>query len=253
MAWSAVATAQYTWQNRRLTTLRWSARERRWHHRWPQGRVIDTMWWRSPEAWATHGGMYDMDDLLWRRYRPGPGDVVVDVGAGNGGETFSLSPMVGPAGRVIAVEAAPLPFQRLQELCRINGWRNVECQHVALGAESGTVSISDSEDWIVGNVYEAGGVEVRAVTLDELCVELGVDHIGWLKMNIEGAEKDAVRGMAQMAPHISHLTISCHDFLGTEWGRSREQVMASLLALGFSVERHEGDDPVFNNYFYAWH
>lgn len=253
LAWSAVASVAQTARERQVTTLRWVPGEGRWHHRWPEGRVNDTRWWRSANAWATHGGPYDMDDLLWRHYRPGPGDVVLDAGAGNGGETFYLAPMVGPSGRVIAVEAAPAPFARLEELCALNGWGNVECQQVALAAAEGTVSMSDSEDWVVGNVYEPGGVDVRAVTIDDLCAELGANHIDWLKMNIEGSEKDAVQGMERMAPHIAHLTISCHDFLGTEWGRSKAVVVGWLQDHGFTVESHEGPEAYLADYVYAWH
>jgi len=193
-----------------------------------------------------------MDDLLWRHYRPKPGDVVVDAGAGQGGETFSLAPMVGPTGRVIAIEAAPAPFERLSELCTNNGWHNVELHQVALAGEPGSLSMSESEDWVAGNVFESGSVEVRAVTLDDLCGELGVTRIDWLKMNIEGSEKDAVRGMERVAPHIAHLTISCHDFLGTEWGRSKVRVLEWLQDHGFSVQEHGVDDPVLSNYVYAW-
>ena len=110
----------------------------------------------------------------------------------------------------------------------LNGWDNVEPRQVALAAAPGTVSMSDAEDWVAGNVFEGGGAEVQAVTLDDLCAELRVERVDWLKMNIEGAEKDAVLGMERMAPHIRHLTISCHDFLGTEWGRSKDQVVSWL-------------------------
>lgn len=90
------------------------------------------------------------------------------------------------------------------------------------------VSIASSDDWIAGNLYEEGKIGVPAVTLDALCERMGIEHIDWLKMNIEGAEKDAVLGMARMARKISNLTISCRDFLGADRGRSREQVSAWL-------------------------
>jgi len=244
--------ARYTFRDRRVTTLSWSRREQRWRHRWPEGRVSDTKWWRSPEMWSTHGVAYDMADLLWRHYRPRAGDVVLDVGAGNGGETFWLAGMVGGAGRVIAVEAAPEPFARLAELVALNGWDQVEPRQVALAAEAGTVLMSDSDDWVAGNVFEGGGAEVQAVTLDDLCAELGVERVDWLKMNIEGSEKDAVRGMERMAPHIRHLTISCHDFLGTDWGRSKDRVVSWLLDHGFTVAEHGPGNVAERDYVYGW-
>ncbi|HPZ48931.1 MAG TPA: FkbM family methyltransferase [Propionibacteriaceae bacterium] len=88
-----------------------------------------------------------MADLLWRPYRPRPGDVVLDIGAGNGGETFYLAEMVGAAGRVIAIEAAPGPYAALQELVELNGWPQVEALHVAVSDKAGTLRIEDVDHW----------------------------------------------------------------------------------------------------------
>ena len=240
-----------TIRDRRLVTVHWSERDGRWHHRWPEGRVVDARWWRDPHAWATDGGMHEMEDLLWRHYRPQPGDVVVDVGAGHGGETFFLAPMVGPTGRVVAIEAGPRPYQRLVELLAVNDWPQVEAVQAAITDHAGVVTMADTDSWVTANVFESGSVEVPALTLDELCEQRGIDRIDWLKMNIEGAEREAVRGMARMAPHIRHLTISCHDFLGTDWGRSRDAVTAWLKAHGFTVTAH-GPGAVWEvDYLYA--
>lgn len=196
-----------------------------------------------------------MADLLWSNYRPQAGDVVFDIGAGHGGETFFLAPLVGPTGRVVAVEAAPGPFRRLDELVQLNGWCQVETVQVALADKAGTLTITDNEeDWIGGNLYDgaAGGVEVPATTFDDLCVKYGITEVAWVKMNIEGAEKDALRGMERMAPHVRHMTISCHDFLGTEWGRSKDQVLAWLDDHGFETRIRDTGPGWEANYVYAW-
>lgn len=252
LVWSILRTTRDLVKERRAVFLWWSPGLGLWLHRWPEGRAADVRWWRTAHAWATEGGMHDMNDLLWRHYAPKAGDVVLDIGAGHGGETFFLAPMVGPTGRVLAVEAAPAPFRRLSDLVCRNGWRNVILEEVALSDRAGTVSISGDENWITGNIYDGTGtVQVEAVTLDELCTKHGIDHIDWLKMNIEGAEREAVRGMERMAPNIRHLTISCHDFLGTEWGRSKVVVIEWLTGHGFEVIEH-GPGPAWaEDYVYA--
>lgn len=241
-------------RHRQLVTTRWVPSENRWHYRWPEGRVADEGRWKDAQGWATRGFYYGMDDLLFRRYRPRAGDVVFDVGAGDGGETFYLAEMVGRSGRVVSVEAAPSPFSRLHDLVTRNGWTQVTALNIALASTPGTVSISDDPDqWVAGNIFEAdGAVDVEARTFDEVCDSLGIDHVDWVKMNIEGAEKDALRGMERMAPHISHLTISCHDFLGTEWGRSKDEVLGWLEAHGFTAEMRGDGDFVQQLYVYAW-
>lgn len=239
---------------RRVVTTRWVPSEDRWHYGWPEGRVADEGRWKDAQGWATRGFYYGMDDLLFSRYRPGPGDVVFDVGAGDGGETFYLARMVGRSGRVISIEAAPSPFRRLTDLVSRNDWPQVTLLNVALASAPGTLSISDNpEGWVAGNIFESdGSVEVRAESFDDLCERLGIEHVHWVKMNIEGAEKDALRGMERMAPHIQNFTISCHDFLGTEWGRSKEDVLAWLEAHGFTAEMRGEGDFVQQLYVYAW-
>ena len=241
-------------RHRRVVTTRWVPSEGRWHYRWPEGRVVDEGRWKDAQGWATRGFYYGMDDLLFRRYRPAAGDVIFDVGAGDGGETFYLASMVGAAGRVVSVEAASAPFNRLKELVRRNGWSQVTPLHIALSSKPGMVSISDDpEQWVAGNIYESqGSADVEARTLDDVCESLGIERVDWVKLNIEGAEKDALRGMERMAPRISNFTISCHDFLGTEWGRSKDEVLAWLAEHGFSAEMRGEGDFVQQLYLYAW-
>lgn len=241
-------------RHRRLVLTRWSPSENRWHYRWPEGRVADEGRWKDAQGWATRGFYYGMDDLLFRRYRPSAGDVVVDVGAGDGGETFYLARMVGDSGMVVSVEAAPSPFLQLEDLVRRNGWTQVTPLNVALASTPGTISISDDPDrWVAGNIFESeGSVVVEARTFDDICQSLGIESVDWVKMNIEGAEKDALRGMERMAPHIRNFTISCHDFLGTEWGRSKDEVLAWLEAHGFTAEMRGDGDFVQQLYVYAW-
>ncbi len=128
-----------------------------------------------------------MADLLWSKYRPKPGDTVVDVGAGHGGETFFLPSMVGEHGKVVAVEAAAGAVRAPAGAGQDQWVRNVEAVHVRLGAPS-HVTISDDEaNWLAGNNRSSDGVEVAATTFDDLCAERGITRVDWVKMNIEGA------------------------------------------------------------------
>lgn len=246
--YAAGKTVLDTVRRRQLVTTRWVSSENRWHYRWPEGRVVDA------QGWATRGHYYGMDDLLFRRYRPRAGDVVFDIGAGDGGETLYLANMVGTTGRVVAVEAAPTPYHRLADTTARNAWPQVTTLNVALTSTPGEVSISDDpEAWVGGNIFESkGSVTVDGRTFDEICESLRIEHVDWVKLNIEGAEKDALRGMERMAPNIRNFTISCHDFLGTDWGRSKVFVLGWLEAHGFTAEMRGEGDFVQELYVYAW-
>ena len=183
--------------------------------------MADVRRWEEWRDWAMDGESYDFEELMFLHYRPGAGDVVVDVGAGHGGETFALANMVGPGGssaldrsgaRHLSAAGAAVSAQRLE------AGRTDSCGRVG---QSGTLTISDGPEWVAVNVFEPGTTEVPAVTLDDLCLERGITRIDWLKMNIEGAEKEAIKGMETIAPMIRNVTISCHDLLGTERANRR--------------------------------
>ncbi|HXH77233.1 FkbM family methyltransferase [Nocardioides sp.] len=196
-----------------------------WLHRWPEGRVSDSRRWGTISKWATNGTDYDMFDLLWRHYKPQPGDTVIDVGAGHGGETFFLADMVGPAGKVLAIEAAPKPYARLVELIRVNGWSQIEPLQLAVSNEAGKVMISDEDDWVEGNVYSNKGAPVRAVTLDDLCAERGITQVDWMKMNNRGRREGRCAGHgkdgAARPPHDDLLSRLPRDGVGPVQGCRR--------------------------------
>jgi FkbM family methyltransferase len=204
------------------------------------------------ERWPGQQQRYvsEAEDFWLQYYRPKTGDVIIDIGAGRGEDMLTFSNAVGPTGRVIAVEAHPLSFAILKSFCRLNGLTNAAPLHLALMDRPGTVHIAGSESaWDesavqVGN--EPAGIEVRADTLDNLCIEQGVREIAFLKMNIEGAERQALPGMEATLPHIRTICVACHDFRA-DWGhgeqfRTRAFVEQFLVEHGF-VLKSRRDDP----------
>ena len=59
------------------------------------------------------------------------------------------------------------------------------------------------------------------------------------KMNIEGAELLALPALSRQLAIVPHRCVSCHDSLGTEWGRTRQGVKHWLTARAMSVLQHQ--------------
>ncbi len=183
-------------------------------------------------------------------YTPATGDVVVDLGAGFGDEALIFSNLVGPAGRVIAVEAHPKTFACLEQTVRRSAAGNVNCVQCAVSDRNGVLNISDSAEH-VGNslLLDGGSVPVPARSLDSLWDEVEIDRINLLKVNIEGAERDMVKGMERIASRIRNIVIECHDFVADAGGgdqfRTRAEVTAALEAFGFKVKRRPEGGPYF--------
>ncbi len=159
-------------------------------------------------------------NFLWG-YEPRPGDIVMEVGAGAGEETLTLSRAVGDRGRVISVEAHPRTFRCLEKLVQYNQLKNVIPIHAAV-TEPGptTVNIQEGKTYLANRLSTSGGLPVPALTIDEIRHRLDLARIHFLKMNIEGAERLAIRGMSQSLRHTEVLCISCHDFLAKSGAES---------------------------------
>ena len=181
--------------------------------------------------------------------RPQSGDTIIDVGAGIGEDALVFSKLVGPSGRVIAIEAHPNTFACLKGTIERSGLTNVVAVQCAIADREGTLTMSDDSEHLANSMLKTGGgVEVPAKTLDALLVELGIDQVDLLKMNIEGAERPAMAGMTGSAPRIRTVAISCHDLVADAGGgdefRTRDFVRPALEAMGYVVrQRAEAAHP----------
>ena len=192
--------------------------------------------------------MSRMDELakinfLWG-YAPKVGDVVIDVGAGAGEEALTFSRAVGKPGKVICIEAHPRTYRCLEKLVQYNRLENVIAIHQAIAEPSCRIAtIEDSDDYLRNRLGTAGKHFVPAVTIDAIYQQLGLGKVNFLKMNIEGAERFAIQGMAVTLQHTEVLCVSCHDFLaetdGDQCLRTKSAVQQFLRQSGFKIVTRE--------------
>ncbi len=173
-------------------------------------------------------------------YRPRPGDVVIDVGAGVGEEALTFSRAVGERGKVICIEAHPRTCHCLENLVHYNSLENVIPIHMAVtDTDSGNVMIEDSDAYLNNRLNVTRGIPVPATTIDAIHQKLSLGRIQFLKMNIEGAERFAIRGMTETLRHTEVLCISCHDFLAEVTGddalRTKDTVKQFFQDNGFNI------------------
>ena len=124
-----------------------------------------------------------------------PGMTVVDVGANLGYYSLLASKLVGPSGRVIAFEPNSENCRLLLSSLRLANATNVELLPVAADLAPGWAYYSThvgSNGGIVddGDLLSRPGVVVPTFRLDDI-VE---GPVGFLKMDVEGAEGRVVKG-----------------------------------------------------------
>ncbi|NBS91170.1 FkbM family methyltransferase, partial [bacterium] len=139
-----------------------------------------------------------------------PGDTCLDVGAFQGDLTLMMSRLVGPKGQIVTFEANPLILERLTNNCISNFLTNVFLIHGAVWHKS--------DEWLqFFNNGAASRIDikstekiedlfrVKSISLDDfLASNKMIPDV--VKMDIEGAEKHALRGFANnLELHKPHL------------------------------------------------
>lgn len=111
-----------------------------------------------------------------------PGDLAIDCGAHRGLHTIPMSDLVGPSGRVLAIEAIAELAERLALRAKGNGHTNVEVVPEAIGSREGRATFSlvkDNpgysglrlrDDLPSGLETNVATIEVTVTTLDGLLV-----------------------------------------------------------------------------------
>lgn len=197
-----------------------------------------------------------MIDYWLYRHQLRPGDVVVDVGAGVGTEVLEFSRMVGPNGRVFAIEAHPGTYLGLLKTCRWNQLTNVVCIQAACMDKPGAVYIEDVANHETNSIGR-GNIEVPGDTLDNLLSQHGCfGRIALLKMNIEGAEVYALPGAEAALQRTGRLVIASHDFRAKcgegQHFATKTFILRFLEDRGFTVEtRDNHPSPAVQDYVYG--
>lgn len=128
-----------------------------------------------------------------------PGATVIDVGANIGLWSLLAARRVG-RGAVHAFEPAPTTFARLQRNLDLNGTGNVIVNQLAVDRQAGTATFHtavDSNSGGAGYLQRPGAptaITVECTTIDDYCRVHGIERVGVLKLDIEGAEWLALQG-----------------------------------------------------------
>ena len=222
-----------------------------------------TFEWTAPTIARWKPDMADRLDMYrdwwFHQHTPKPGDTVVDIGAGIGDDAILFSRTVGPTGRVLSVEAHPFTYQLLKRNRDRNDLKNVTVEHLALMDKDGFVAIDERTKYETNTITHANGQngtahQVPACSLDDLCARHKIDRIDFLKINIEGAERFAIKGMTRMIDRTSALCIACHDFIGErdEFYRTKALVVDFLKSNGFTIAlREQHSDPWVSDHVYG--
>ncbi len=149
-------------------------------------------------------GFYEKQYVLaWERLI-GADDVILDIGA-NIGYYSLVAAKKCPDGEVFCFEPQCSPYAQLRFNIEINVLRNIRTVYRGISDENGEAQLflpKESNDGMGslrrGHSFKTDAETIQLVRLDDWVRERGVTRIDGIKMDIEGAEMQALRGMPQV-------------------------------------------------------
>jgi len=203
-----------------------------------------------------------------------PGMTVLDIGAHVGYYTRHFSRLVGPRGQVISFEPQPRTYATLNR--NVSRFSNVTALQIAVAEQEGTAELFDylvmsasgslHYDETMADLQRAQvstydvapritqdfpvqSFTVRTMPVDRCLSDRGIERVDVIKMDIEGAEIGALRGMVSTINHSPglHLVMEYNPQALKAFGHDPLAALSEVLAMGFTDAQIIGDDGSVNH------
>ena len=174
-----------------------------------------------------------------------PGDTALDVGANIGYYALLESKIVGPQGRVYALEPVEESYEKLIHNINLNKSDNIEHCKIALGNKNGVASIHVGEKRNWSSIEGIGSAKFTGVESVDMLT--GVDFLkdkkipNFIRMDTEGYEYAIIEGLAEVLKRGSRVAvhIEVHPDIMTQ--EQTKSLMKNIRDCGFqkAVVIHE--------------
>jgi FkbM family methyltransferase len=186
------------------------------------------------------GNMYDLKGFTELKN----GDTVVDMGAYIGIFTIKAAKAVGHEGKVISIEPSTDSRYFLKKNAEASELTNVTIIHKGSWSQKDILKFHLSRlnlahsfcasleiGFGYGSPSQSEIMEIEVDTLDNMLEESGVKRVDFIKMNIEGAEIETLKGMEKtLSNNDCKLAIATHIVDGKE---TYKTVVSYLREKGF--------------------
>jgi FkbM family methyltransferase len=162
--------------------------------------------------------------------------IFVDIGANIGKYTVMVGKRLGSDGKVIAIEPEPENFQALLKNIEANRLKNVVPLNIACCSANGEARLY-LHRYAPGLHTTAANhkqqlyrqVIVPGRTLDSILKELAIEKVKLLKIDVEDAELEVLKGAIELLRHSQELRIIIEVW--------HEESLEFLTGLGFRVSK----------------
>ena len=192
--------------------------------------------------------MTNHEEDIIEHFTPKEGDIVVDIGAHMGRYTIIGAKRVGAQGKVVAIEAHPGNFEMLNRNIKLNQLTNVIPLNYAVYSKETKIKLylPDEESGytmhhsIMSNYVftkykdktEDKFVEVSANTLDYFLQLEGITDVNWIKIDVEGAEFEVLKGAHNVLSNSKNISL----LIEVHGKNTYEPIIESLRSYNFKID-----------------
>jgi FkbM family methyltransferase len=191
-------------------------------------------------------GYFEPELVKFYASRIRPGDVVLDIGANIGAHTLPLARLVGPDGKVVAVEATQYAFDKLSRNIALNPTLRTQITPIhALLTRDGTTGTAKAitSSWPLDRRADdpllEGGVlkqtqAAKSVSVDQLAADLKLASINWIKIDVDGHETEVLAGATAVLSSRPNILIELAPYCHAPG--SFEELLHLLFSHGYSFQ-----------------
>jgi FkbM family methyltransferase len=161
--------------------------------------------------------------------------VFIDVGANFGWYSLFSSFVIGNQGKVIAFEPFPENFRRLSQNISLNPNRKIIAENLAVGQQKGSLDLFyNNQEQNLGMVSKNATPNSRKknvpmIAFDDYVSDNKIDKIDFIKIDIEGAELQALMGMKEVLRKLKPVLLV--EILKEQ--NDRNSILSFLSGLGY--------------------
>lgn len=170
------------------------------------------------------------------------GENILEVGAYTGFFVLYAANLIQPSGQVIAIEAMPDNFKILKKNINSNNFNNVKVINKASWDSQGSLTFqrqyrqrSSAKDDVVKKNFE---ITVSSDTIDNILADLNIEKIDFVRIQVNGAEIETLKGMEKTLENRPRLSIAN---IYSSSDKNGETVISFLHKLGYSIIHGSGN------------
>lgn len=171
------------------------------------------------------------------------GMAVVDIGSNIGYYCLLEAKLVGPKGRVLAIEPNPIAYEHLYQNIKMNSLGNVMAENEAVWDKNSTVMFLMSKQSNLSKVVETRNnlgnhcweqiINVPARCLDDITKDLG--KVDFLRMDLEGGEYKLFEGSKQTLGRF-YPVIFMELHIPTLGKKRSKAILQGLKRYGYTIK-----------------